>query len=140
VALQPVDPVEAIQESLAVSAAWIELMGSELQRAVDAADGDVTKALVGSSYVVTPDGKRVKTGEYMRTLAYMEQRERENYARLAAQAIKLDIRARNLVLQQAQAGVIAARVLEALELLELTPGQRRTAAEVVPAQLSRLSG
>ena len=113
-----------------LSQAWrrVQRLGAALDAAIDAAGGDLAAAMVGDAWTVTPDGDRVKVGEYVRGLAQLEADERDRAANFSKLAIAAGIAQRRVAVAEQQAELAERALLAALADAGLPAAQQTAVA------------
>lgn len=81
-------------------------------------------------------GKTVKVGEYVRGLAQLEADERDRLANFSAKAIAAGLAERQVRLAERQGALISEVLTKGIDLVGLTPEQRRLAPEAIRQALA----
>lgn len=122
------DPGELLLRLVTQSAIRADMYANELARVVEEA-GDLRKGLTGTTWTVTADGDRVKTGEYIRALTMLEAQERDRAASFAAKAVAAGLAERQTRVAERQARLAAEFVQAVLRDLGIPAPQAQTAIE-----------
>lgn len=134
-----VDPAEQYLRLITQSAHRAQALSIELEGIVADA-GSLEKALTSNTYVATEDGGSVKTGEYVRALAALEQSERKFCADMCAKAIAAGLEDRRVRVAEQIGTLLAGAVQAILADLHLTPEQQALVPSVVPNRLREITG
>lgn len=93
--------------------------------------------LIGHTRSAAPGVGVYVTGEALRGLAQMEERERQNAVKFAKTAHDMGIAEEHLRLVETHTAELAGLIGRILDGLDLTPAQRQLVAVVVPRELTR---
>lgn len=108
------DPGELLLRLVTQAAIRADAYAHELERIVDEQDGDLRKALTGTSWASGGEGSEpVKTGEYVRALTQLEASERDRAASFATKAIAAGLAERQVRMAERQ-GELAAQFVHAV--------------------------
>lgn len=96
--------------------------------------------LVGEQWAIDDDGRRHKTGEYVRGLVQLESQERDRLAGFAAKAVAAGLAERQVRVAERQGAALLAVLSAVLNdpRLGLSEAQRKVAPDVIRRELGRL--
>jgi hypothetical protein len=150
-----VSPSEAVMAMLQMSWARVHLYASLLERQVADAQGDgggqglavgddpalgPGAGLIGHTRSGVKDIGIFATGEALRGLTLLEEKERDRCVRTAKTAHDMGIADREIRIAEQQGALLAGAISRILDALELTPGQRALVPTVVPGVLMEIAG
>lgn len=113
------DPGDTLLVLLSQSRERLTMFGEAVAGMVEAAGGDLQRALVGNVYTTTADGDTVKIGEYLRAMLQAEERERERCGRFAELAIRAGIAERETDAARRLGGVLTELLADVLTDLQV---------------------
>jgi hypothetical protein len=112
------DPGELLLRLVTQAALRADAYSRELARVIDEQDGNLKKALTGTSWTSGGEGSEpVKTGEYIRAITQLEANERDRAANFATKAIAAGLAERQVRMAERQAEMAAAFVHAVLDEL-----------------------
>ena len=119
------DPGVTLLRLITQSRRRADALAAAIDTMIEAAGGDLTKALVGDTMTTTESGETVKTGEYYRILATKEAEERDRLANFCTKAIAAGLAERVVRMQEREAALAHAALIAGLDAAGIT-GDTRT--------------
>jgi hypothetical protein len=139
-----VSPSEAVMSMLQMSWARVHLYASLLERQLAGADRSrgvgEGEGLVGHTFSASPSVGVYESGEAVRGLAVLEERERDRCVRFAKVAHDMGVADREIRLAEQQGALLAGAINRILDALELSPAQRGRVPDIVPGILLEVAG
>jgi hypothetical protein len=139
-----ISPSEAVMSMLQMSWARVHLYASLLERQLAGADRSrgvgEGEGLVGHTFSASPSVGVYESGEAVRGLAVLEERERDRCVRYAKVAHDMGIADREIRLAEQQGALLAGAINRILDALELSPAQRGRVPDIVPGILLEVAG
>lgn len=136
------DPGVTLLRLITQSRRRVVELGMAIERLVERHGGDLLEALVDDSWTVNDNGVGVKTGEYVRAIVQLEERERDRLGRFATLAINAKLGEKAIEAAKEQGSQIAYLLREVLTSpdLALTTEQRKAVPGVASRVLELVRG